>query len=223
VQHLRALQQLLVDVVLADQSGPTGQAKPAQLPAARTVGLEVQALNNRCLNYWLIAGSFANFSAPNPRPGFVQSLVAEGQAHPQPGTVFYAPDGRAVAWRHYQSPVADRVDLGELYGRDNAGLAYAYCQFNSPTAQRLAVSVKGRTRVVAFLNGEKAFEAEAEENDRIAWLPLRAGNNHLLLRLETLGGDWHFSLHLPENVVRNQEYRYRVAPAAAAAELTRSR
>ena len=70
--------------------------------------------------------------------------------------------------------------------------------------------------IEVFLNGEIVHKRHVKrslqvDEDEIE-LPLQAGRNYLMLKIDQGKGDWGFSFQLPDNEVRNHKNTYRILP-----------
>jgi putative membrane-bound dehydrogenase-like protein len=90
------------------------------------------------------------------------------------------------------------VDLRAKLAAKNDVVAYALAVVDSPGERTARCTLGSDDGATLWLNGTKLFEfggdrAWAPDQDRVA-LPLVAGRNALLLRVEQAGGDWSFDV-----------------------------
>ncbi len=147
---------------------------------------------------WLVLGTFADQPAAGPwseRPGltFDYLAAAGGEAN-----VSLRP-GQSVAGVKVRACRAKNgvVDLLGLFpGRMNA-VAYAFLTLRSPAAQDLALKVGSDDGIRVWCNGRLLWSDQAVRPlvpDQEAFLlPLKAGENRLMVKVDQVGGLWEFS------------------------------
>lgn len=188
----------------------------AYLPPPRDMRLDIKETGGQYFAYWMITGPFLIDTEAGPHPDFLANMGGESQARPDAGEYFTALDGQTYMWDKYASPRLDQVDLIDYFTPTFKSVAYVYCRLHSPEARMVKATLGSNDGIVVFCNGEKVWEKFEKRSlipdEDTAWLPLQAGWNHLLLKVDQWKGDWGFSFRLPDETVRNQKYRYYIQP-----------
>ena len=105
------------------------------------------------------------------------------------------------------------MDFQATYPSPDRATVYASAFLDSPKPDtvRALLGIGGRAKV--FVNGNPIFEQKEERKFELdsgtLVLPLAQGRNHLLLKISG-GGEWAFSLRLPDVTVRNRKNRYHI-------------
>lgn len=118
-------------------------------------------------------------------------------------------DGRVVPVREVELDASSRLDLGKLFGgQTDAETAYAYAQWPVAKPEK-ALAVFGSDDAAAvWLNGQEVHRVARDralslDSDRFD-LPLRAGMNRLLVKVENSTGSWAFALRVFDGEGRNR-------------------
>jgi hypothetical protein len=184
------------------------------LPSPTTIQLAIVEKSGTFFNYWLMTGPFHIESPDGPKPDFLIPAGGEESATPTAGLTFTDADGLSRMWDKYDFPPGSEIDLLPVFEKNTKALIYAYCQIISPDERSVLASMGSNDGIAVFLNGDKLFEIYSkrsvipDENQVI--LPLKAGTNHLLLKIDQWQGGWGFSFRLPEVTIRNHKHKYRV-------------
>ncbi len=125
-----------------------------------------------------------------------------------------ADDGRKMRWIKYSSPIFSKINLAEVYEENTEVLAYAFCRIESPEDKKLRATFGSNDGIQLFLNGKRVYKKYAKrslilDEDEV-YLDLKKGKNILLLKIDQNKADWGFSFRLPDEVVRNHKYKYRL-------------
>jgi putative membrane-bound dehydrogenase-like protein len=118
------------------------------------------------------------------------------------------------------------VDLLAALGDRDDVSAYALADFESPVAREARAALGSDDGATVWVNGALVFDHPgdrgwAPDQDRFA-LPLRAGPNSILVRIEQGGGDWSFNLKLSD-VPSGPLFESKEAPAAEPFDLEKWR
>lgn len=151
------------------------------------------------LKTWLVAGPFPGTLADDAlaeHGGETRIRPAVGLAHPLPG-------GVAVSWRSY-SAWSDAVALDEATeaSPDATGVAYAFATVRRAEAGRAVLSLGSDDGVRVFLNGTLVHEHQGRrplvlDQDQVE-VPMGAGENAILVKVEQRRGPWAFALRVLE-------------------------
>lgn len=184
------------------------------LPPPNEVRLDIEKVSGQYFQSWLMVGPF-----PCPRPdGYkvdhLASLGGERQARGQVAGQFQGLDGQTYRWQKVTSPKYAEVDLAQLYEQNTLALAYAYARIESPGEKAVRATLGSNDGIKVILNGQTIFEWHGKRNltadENEVALPLVKGRNHLLLKIDQGKGGWGFSFRLPDAVIRNHDYKYRI-------------
>ena len=184
------------------------------LPPPNEVRLDIAEAQGQYFQSWLIAGPF-----PNPRDkGYevdhLTELGGERKARGRVAGEFKAPDGKTYRWKKVTSPKLPEVDLAALFEENTRVLAYAYARITSLKEQTVRATFGSNDGIKVYCNGKLVFQRHVKRNlmpdEDEAYLTLTKGNNHLLLKIDQGKGGWGFSFRLPDNVIRNHDYKYRI-------------
>ena len=150
---------------------------------------------------WLIVGPFA-IPAQTEKWADVQGFQAdylaeigsEAQAQPKEGQTV-----QGKVWRRISSPPMP-VNLNGLFGFSQNCVAYAYVEFESPTAQAVALKLGSDDGLKVWFNGkllvsDHVHRALQIDEDALT-LKIQTGLNRLLLKIDQGGGEWSFSARL---------------------------
>jgi hypothetical protein len=178
------------------------------------IRLNIHQAAGQYFTFWLLSGTFPNDDKFGRKPDYLADAGGEGGIRPTPGMTYKAIDGKTYRFSKYNSPHLDRVDLNEYFSRQFKVFAYAYCRLESPVDQKVIAAVGSNDGMEIFLNGERIYEKHISRNlvpdeDKVE-LDLKAGYNHILLKVENWKYDWGFSFRLPEVEVRNHKQKYKI-------------
>jgi len=184
------------------------------LPPPAEVRLAIGASTGQYFQSWLLLGPFPN--SGTPAPDFLAPIGGEAQARGKVALQFDLPGLGTFRWKKYTSPEADAVNLKPVFEKNEKVVAYAYCRIESPLAQKVRAAFGSNDGIEIIFNGEKLFQRHTKRNlqpdEDEVWLPFNPGENHLLLKIDQGKGDWGFSFRLPDVVLRNHDYKYRILP-----------
>jgi hexosaminidase len=184
------------------------------LPAPNQMKLAIEEKSGQYFTYFLMAGPFHIDQEYGPKPDFLGDLGGESNTRPIPGLIFTAPDGKQYMWDKYDFPLNDGIDLLGVFEKNETAVVYAYCQIESPDDRLVKASFGSNDGIAVFCNGEKLFEVYEKRNlipdENEVLLPLKAGTNHILIKIDQWKGSWGFSFRLPEHPIRNHKHKYRI-------------
>jgi CubicO group peptidase (beta-lactamase class C family) len=153
-----------------------------------------------------VLGPFPNrlSSSTKGRPGLDTDYLAaaggEASARIEPTTTVTV-DGRAVAVREAPLDSTSKLDLAKLFGGEtDSRTAYAYAEWSVRKPEK-ALAVFGSDDAGAvWLNGSRVHHTSRDrpldlESDRFD-MPLQAGVNRLLIKVDNAAGAWGFALRI---------------------------
>lgn len=164
-------------------------------------------------------------------PSFLYADEAAYNKPPSPGD-FTTWQGKRFRWQKFASPSGGLINLYDRFGKDAGATVYAYCQIKMEQAMPTAAFINAPAGTVVFCNSEAVRLATVEgygtsstsvENSpsrrslavtvHTMTLPLKAGVNHLLLKIpnsnNTVAASWQFMFRLsPDLEVINHKHKY---------------
>lgn len=178
------------------------------LPTPAGMRLNLVESSHSYFQNWLLTGSFG-MNANHTMPAFLYQGDAAAEAAPKPGDLFTY-KGKSFRWKKYVSLNGGIIEFADLYKNTANQAAYAYCTITTDQPIELASFTTAPKGTVLFCNG-KEIPAEAittgQETSRI--LPLKAGSNHILLKIPQDTNSWSLSFRLDKGIqVTNQKHKY---------------
>jgi hypothetical protein len=144
----------------------------------------------------------------------LEEIGGERAAHPIPGELVKRPDGSVVKWKVVTSNLGAKMDLSDKFDKKFRVVAFCYCTILSPKADTVAAGVGSHDGIKVFVNGEKIFQVHelrlVKIDDNVIKLPLRKGENHILLKIDQGRGRWGFCFRIIDRKFRNEGYRYEI-------------
>lgn len=184
------------------------------LPSPQDIRLAIYEQEGRYFSYWLTCGPFHIENEYGPKPDFLEPPGGEAEVKPYPGLRFTAENGKEFMWDKYDSPTPAEINLKEYYEKNTDAVAYAYCRIESPVDKLVKATFGSNDGIVIYCNGQKVFQIHEKRSlipdENEVTLPLKAGNNHILLKIDQWKGGWGFSFRLPEENVRNHKQKYKI-------------
>jgi len=159
-------------------------------------------------------GPFPNLNWQGRETDYLEPMGGELNVSPVPGDKFSAKDGRIMRWVKYASPVFSKINLADAFENSTNVVVYAFCQIESPLNKRVRATFGSNDGIQLFLNGERVYKKYVQRSlivdEDETYLDLKKGKNTLLLKIDQNKGDWAFSFQLPDEKVRNHNYKYSI-------------
>jgi glucose/arabinose dehydrogenase len=185
------------DDKVSDQPGETfiyvKKATRAETQAASMSAMEVAM---KGAGAWYLIGPFDNKGLTTPYPP-EQKIDLDAR---------YPGKGEEAFWRKADFPDGKVNDLDHFKQSDHC-ICYLYRRIDMPAARNVDVSLGSDDGLMVFLNGkllltDDAARAAEPDQDHVV-LPLKAGQNDLLLKVSNVSGPWayYFSASIPEKFV----------------------
>ncbi len=180
------------------------------LPVPGEVRLWIEENNGWYFREWLVAGPIAGADL---RTDALAAMGGERSARPAV-TQEFTFSGATYRWRRFVSEEFARVD--PVAGPPVAGTLYAVATLESPDNRRVRALAGSDGGIVVFVNGAVVHRREGartftpDEDEFL--IPLTAGRNHVMVKMERRSGTGGFSLRLPDSTIRNRKNRYRLLP-----------
>jgi len=171
-----------------------------------TLRASLDALHVPSFGPWHVAGPF-----PNPdRKGHATQYPPESGRVDLAATYASAASKAPVEWRRMDAFTDDGAanDLA-VFERGDDVVAYAFRRIDCGAPRELPVALGSDDTLAVWLNGEKLLDLDVYRSltpgeDRVV-LPLRAGENQLLLKVANGGGGWQFSFEPDESAILDPE------------------
>lgn len=184
------------------------------LPPPNNIRLDIGQTSGQYFQYWLLCGPFPNINWQGREVDYLKPMGGETRATPKPGSEFINERGETFRWMKYASPRNSEINLTDVFEKNTEVAAYAYCRIESPDARTVRATLGSNDGIEVTCNGERIYTKHSKralivDEDEIE-LPLRMGQNHLLLKIDQNKGGWGFSFRLPDVIVRNHKYKYRI-------------
>lgn len=160
---------------------------------------------------WLICGAFPSpwpagqDSGTHPGPGhatdFLKAAGGEAVARPTEGQTVTRPDGSAARWRRYVAD-ADVLDFKKALPdeKQNFVVAYAAIGIQRDKPGKAVIALGSDDSVKVWLNGKQVHEnvvgRSANKDEDVVPVALKAGYNHLLVKVENGQGGWGLVLRV---------------------------
>lgn len=98
-------------------------------------------------------------------------------------------------WKGTQLPLGKKVDLRGKFGVDDMAICYVYCKVKCNQDQQLSIFFGHDDGAMVWLNGKEIYyeyhHAQNQERNQLH-LPLKKGNNDLLMKINQHSKGWHF-------------------------------
>ena len=153
---------------------------------------------------WLVLGPILVFDQSHPdeeaqKQAFHTDFLAEQRdasgVRPEPGLTHSMGDGE-YTWKFVQSE-RDIVDLADICGKEEFVVAYAWAEIEVPEATKVVLGIGSDDGVRVWVNGEMIHEnwtgGRVEKDDDVMGVTLKAGKNHLLLKVQNQQLGWGFA------------------------------
>lgn len=188
--------------------------KGHSLPPPSEVSLAIRETSGQYFQYWLLCGSFPNVGWSGRSIDYLKPMGGELKARPRPGSAFTTAEDKTYSWMKYDSPHFSEIDLFSIYEENTEVLAYAYCQIESQRDQKVRATFGSNDGIKVICNGKEVYVNYQKRglivDEDECYLPLKKGQNHIMLKIDQNKGGWGFSFRLPDNIVRNHKYKYRI-------------
>src|SRR5690554_3720160 len=143
------------------------------------------------VNNWHIVGPFDNEDGK----GLATSFFPESQI--DLGATFEGKDGQKIQWKPYQNELSAYIDLKNIFDpHSDYTVAYADHNYQSDRDRVAKFGVGSNDGVRVYVNGKLVLNRpgsrKAEPNQDIIEVPLRAGDNAILVKVDQLERAWGF-------------------------------
>lgn len=139
---------------------------------------------------WQIIGPFDN----QDRKGFATAYGPEKEF--DVSKVYEGAGGKKVKWSAYQNNESGLIDFTKVFNpRDNV-VSYAYTTLTMPEAKTIQFGLGSNDGIRVWINGklvlDKLVARRAVPNDDIISVPMKKGENTILVKVDQLGNKWGF-------------------------------
>lgn len=160
------------------------------------------------LTRWFVCGPFPAPLVNAQQPGYAFDFLTEygGEAaiRPVPGLTHHRPDGTPVRWKPFVSD-GDIIDFRKAFAEPAAQymVGYAYTTIFRPSERKAYLVVGSDDGMQIWLNGTRVFDQPSPRplklNENTVAVTLRAGINHVLVKVSQATGAWNFALCVRED------------------------
>jgi hypothetical protein len=193
---------------LIDLENKLKNAANTRLPGGTDIGLNVVESDRYYFNFWLLAGPFKSDNFP----AFLYSEDQRADHPPKPGD-FAQHNNKQFRWMKYITDNGGIINKFKDPGTDT--YVYAFCTITTETARQMPAWLGSNSAAELFCNGQQvdggAFAAggnTALPKERSYHLPLKAGVNHILLKVKSKAA---FTFRLDtEEPVTNHKHKYTI-------------
>jgi predicted esterase len=160
--------------------------------------------NERFIRSWLVLSSIPMSSPEAFKKDWLSEHGGETAIHPAERMSHKLPDGSNIAWRSVTS-WSDTTDLGDgaARGIKRDVLGYAFATVARAQAGNALLSIGSDESIRVWLNGALVLDKRtarqlAFDEDHVE-VPMKAGENTLLVKLEQHSGSWNFCARVLES------------------------
>lgn len=110
-------------------------------------------------------------------------------------------DGSSLSWKKFHSPDPQgAVDLTQAFGELSGKAVYAYAEITVEAAQEAVFKIGSDDGIAVWLNGQTVHANNAARplvvDQDVVSVPLRAGKNTIIARIQQGSGSWGFCLRI---------------------------
>ncbi|CAG4999865.1 hypothetical protein DYBT9275_02330 [Dyadobacter sp. CECT 9275] len=144
------------------------------------------------LTDWHIIGPFDNAE----RKGFATVYPPEEQFDTT--QTYTGKNGAQVKWRAYSDKSLGYINFAKLFQDNKDAVSYAYRNIHADAPKTIKLGVGSNDGVRVWVNGklvlDRLVSRTATPNDDLITVPLKKGNNSLLVKVDQTGNKWGFYL-----------------------------
>jgi len=179
------------------------------LPTASSLALDIRVTNQFFFKNWMLTGFFAG--VPGTLPEFLYAETDEYNKPPSPGD-FTTFKGKNYRWQKYSSTEGGITDLDAWFNAPKGAAVYAYCSITTTNVETINAYLGAAQPAEVFCNGVKILRTEGKAGEQMIRLPLTAGVNHLLIKLNKAEDrPWMFTFRLDDQIkVTNHKHKYQL-------------
>ncbi len=207
IESLKGLKELILDTIFDFDKG-------IELPRPEDARLNITATDGWYFQGWLMIEPIPNTGGySDPGIDHLEDMNGIEGTFPNVTEEFYF-DGTKYRWRRVNTPYFAKVDLDEIHGESKNVVAYSFAHIDIHEDRVVRATLGSSDGVEVFLNGESVHQNYTERDFKLdedeLYLPLKAGRNHLMIRITNKEGDWAFSFRLPDSEMRSSKNRYKI-------------
>ncbi|WP_213087062.1 glycoside hydrolase family 20 zincin-like fold domain-containing protein [Chitinophaga agrisoli] len=196
---------------LAQLEGQLRQAAAQhKLPDITTTHLNIMVTDRSYFRNWMLCGPLP-VKQYGDVPDFLYTPDKTDKKTPSPGDfIRYA--GKIYNWQKFPSMNGGIIDLDEKYHyKGGAAITYAYCQIKTDSAATVTAYLDAGVRTLVYCNGVACGEIPGGGEQRLS-LPLKAGVNHILLKMGNAQQQpWYFTFRLEDDIaITNHKHKYQL-------------
>ncbi|MEX0719565.1 MAG: beta-N-acetylhexosaminidase [Balneolaceae bacterium] len=188
--------------------------KEEELPAASDIRLDIEESEGWYFQGWLMIEPIANEAGfQDPGVDHLEDMGGVETTFPNVTEEFYF-NGDKYRWARVNTSYFAKVDLDELFDRNENVVMYAFAHIDIPEDRNVRALAGSSDGIEVFINGKSVHKNYEERDFQLdedeLYLPLRKGRNHLMLKITQSTGDWAFSFRLPDAEMRSYKNRYKI-------------
>ncbi len=206
---LQQYEQKSVKLTQLEQQLRQAAAQP-KLPAISTTPLNILVTDRSYFRNWMLCGPLPVQEYGNV-PDFLYTPDEADTKPPSPGDFIHY-KGKIYNWQKFPSMNGGIIDLDEKYHyKAGPAVTYAYCQVKTDSAATVTAYLEAGARTLIYCNGRPCGELAGGAEQRIT-LPLKAGTNHVLLKMENNRQQpWYFTFRLQDDIaITNHKHKYQL-------------
>ena len=152
-----------------------------------------------CISEWQIVGPFRSSGEVSLADETPVERAGDGSVDL---AAEYDDGGEPRRWQRVEADEKGYVSLMHLLGASENSVAYAYAEVSSVHPRETVIRCGSRDGVKIWLNGKAIHENEIRRNyvpdaDQVP-VYLESGVNRILVKVDSYGGKWGFSLAVPK-------------------------
>lgn len=209
-QQLNALEE--VKVLLLSTIFEFDKGNP--LPDISEIRLDIRESEGWYFQGWLMISPIPNAGGyEDPGVDHLEDMQGIENTFPKVTQEFYFDDVK-YRWRRVNTPYFAKVDLDEIHEESENVVMYSFAHIDIEEDREVRALAGSSDGIEVFVNGKQVHknyverEFKLDEDEMI--LPLKAGRNHLMIKVTNKEGDWAFSFRLPDSEMRSYKNRYKI-------------
>jgi hypothetical protein len=152
--------------------------------------LENLKIGDRYYNDWWVIGPFDN----KDKQGLKTTFPPEKELNLAQS--YSGKDGMKVNWRKHEETISGYIDFAKLFTPSEEAVSYAYRTIDAKEARTVKFGVGSNDGVKVWINGrvvlDRPVSRRAEPNQDIIEIPLKKGENTILVKVDQLKRGWGF-------------------------------
>lgn len=207
IEALEELRELILSTIFDFDKG-------IELPAPTDVRLDITVTDGWYFQGWLMIEPIPNAGGySDPKVDHLEDMQGIENTFPNVTEEFYFDDVK-YRWRRVNSGYFAKVDLDEIHNQNENVVMYSFAHIDIEEDREVRALAGSSDGIEVFVNGKQVHknfvEREFKLDEDEMMLPLKAGRNHLMIKITNKEGDWAFSFRLPDSEMRSFKNRYKI-------------